>query len=182
MDDIEVIKLVFGILLAIGGVILLVLGRMIGWKYVGQKKRCTKETTGVIENYRFRGDGGTITIPYVGYEVNGTKYHVLGPRYKGYVISNIPKRGVPQNGEAECYVDQHEVLHVKINSNRGCAHVKDPVTELYPIGMELPVFYDPVKPKNAYVLRYCDLSYIFWLFTIAGAAALMVDLLLQILL
>lgn len=182
MSDIEVIKLVFGILLTIGGAILLLFSRLIGWKYVVQKKHCTRQAVGTVEDYCLRGEGGDITLPYVTYEVNGKKYHVLGPRYKGYVTSNIPKSGVPENGTAECYADKHDVLHVKINSNHGYSHVKDPVAEMYPVGMELPVFYDPMKPKNAYVLKYCNLSYIFWLFFVSGIVVLLIDLLIQILL
>lgn len=48
MTDIEIIKLVFGILLGIGGLVLVVLAFLIGYKYLVQESRCTARIRGTV--------------------------------------------------------------------------------------------------------------------------------------
>ncbi|WP_408632280.1 DUF3592 domain-containing protein [Muricomes intestini] len=38
------------------------------------------------------------------------------------------------------------------------------LAQLFPKGSTIDVFYNPNKPKLAYVLRYCNAKWTFWLF------------------
>ena len=58
MTDIEIIKLVFGILLGIGGLVLVVLAFLIGYKYLLQESRCTARIRGTVIRYTRAYYGG----------------------------------------------------------------------------------------------------------------------------
>ncbi|HAX53451.1 MAG TPA: hypothetical protein DIW07_12260 [Lachnospiraceae bacterium] len=84
MDDIQVIKIVFGILPAIGGLVLLLIGFMRSYKYLVQERQCTAKTTGTVTSYTLASRGGedsSVHLPVVAYTVNGKEYKVIGPAF-----------------------------------------------------------------------------------------------------
>ena len=51
MTDLEIIRLVFGIFLGIGGGVLLLLAFTVGYKYLVMEQRCTCRTNGTVTGY-----------------------------------------------------------------------------------------------------------------------------------
>ncbi|WAW15374.1 hypothetical protein [Peptostreptococcus equinus] len=48
--------------------------------------------------------------------------------------------------------------------------------ELYSLNSEVDVFYDDKNPRLAYVKRYCDKKYLFWLGLINVLVILIIDI------
>lgn len=59
--------------------------------------------------------------------------------------------------------EEKQVLTISRIANSFVDIVKNPLVELYPIGSEIDVYYNPDNPKLAYVLRYCNKKWEFWL-------------------
>ena len=51
MDEMEIIKLVFGILLSLGAITLLLIAFKVFYKYLVQEKKCTAKVEGIIRKY-----------------------------------------------------------------------------------------------------------------------------------
>lgn len=85
MNEMEIIKIIFGIFLSIGGGVLIFLAFKIYYKYLIMEKRCVSKTKGIVKKYTLVNYGG-VHLPIVYYEVNGQEYKVKGPEYK-FVIS-----------------------------------------------------------------------------------------------
>lgn len=182
MDEVLVTKIIFGILLTVGSFVLFLLSYLLFYKYIVQEKRCTAKTKGVVRKYTLAYRGGEnsgVHLPIVYYNVDSKEYKVVGPEYKGYVI--VTKKS-PENKNEEAYKEENQVLHINRCANsfvEVCTHL---MAHIYPVGMELDVFYDPKKPKLAYVLRYCNKKWAFYLTFFAGAALVVINLLMLILL
>jgi len=52
--------------------------------------------------------------------------------------------------------------------------------KIYPIGSEIDVYYDENNPKLAYVLRYCNRKWTFWLIFLSGLFTLVLDMAIQL--
>ena len=87
MSEPEIIKLVFGILLTAGAVVLFVLTFALYHKYLVQEKRCTQKIKGTVQRYtlfRYGGERSGTFLPVVFYHVDGKQYKVVGPEYRIY--------------------------------------------------------------------------------------------------
>ena len=177
MDEILVTKIIFGILLTVGSLVLFLLSYLLFYKYIVQEKRCTAKTKGVVKRYTLGTRGGEhsgVHLPVVSYDVDGKEYKVVGPEYKSYVV--ITKSG-PMNENSEVYKEENQVLTINKSANffvemRG--HIME---HIYPIGTQIDVFYNPKKPKLAYVKRYCNKKWGFWLMFLSGIAIIIINLL-----
>lgn len=182
MDEILVTKIIFGILLTVGSFVLFLLSYLLFYKYIVQEKRCTAKTKGVVRKYTLAYRGGEnsgVHLPIVYYNVDGKEYKVVGPEYKGYVI--VTKKS-PENKNEEAYKEENQVLHINRCANSFVEVRTHLMAHIYPVGMELDVFYDPKKPKLAYVLRYCNKKWAFYLTFFAGTALVVINLLMLVLL
>jgi len=47
---------------------------------------------------------------------------------------------------------------------------------MYPLNSEIDVYYDPNNPKLAYVLRYCNKKWAFWLTFLTAIVVLITDI------
>ena len=173
MNEILVIKLVFGILLALGAFVLFFLSFRLFYKYLIQEKRCTSNVKGIVKKYKWRSNG-SIHLPVVFYNVNGKDYKVIGPEYKGYRI--ITQKSPVRKNELE-YHEKNQILTVKRSINSSVGMYENPIEELYPINTEIEVYYDPQNPKLSYVLRYCNKKFAFYLTFCSGIVILISDLL-----
>lgn len=175
MNEILVIKLVFGIFLTLGAFVLFFLSFRLFYKYLLQEKRCTSNVKGTIKKYTWRshGDSG-IYLPVVVYHVNGKDYKVTGPEYKGY--RTITRKSPVSKNEME-YDEKNQILTVKRNINSIVGNYKNPIAELYPVNTEIEVYYDPQNPKLSYVLRYCNKKFSFYLTFCSGIVILICDVL-----
>lgn len=182
MAVIEIIKLVFGILFLAGGSVLILLAFLIGYKYLIQEKRCSQVVSGTVRRYTLASRGGEnsgVHLPIVYYTVNGREYKVTGPQYKGYIT--VEKTG-PARANAAVGWEDGDILQVRRSTRAMAAIRANPMEELYPLYSELPVYYDPKNPKNAYVLRYCNNKWVFWVLLVPGVVLLIADAALLLLL
>ena len=171
------------LLLLVAGVLLIFLGCRFGWKYMIQKKRCTQKTDGIVVGYSRRGYGGEgsrIHLPVVEYTVMQKQYRVIGPEYRAYVTKT--SRLKAEKGAEHEYTTEvrRQVFRESIRKSGFLDAVGNPMEKLFPQGSQLPVYYDPERPKLAYVLRYCNCRYIFWLGVCTGMLVLAADLFLII--
>lgn len=182
MSEIESIQLFFGIFLALGGAVLMLLAFTLGYKYLIQEKRCTAKTAGTVKKYTAasRGsEGNSIHLPVVYYTVEGKEYKVVGPMYKGYVTTS---RSSPVSKNTMEHKEKDQVFYVNKTFNSFASVHRNPMEELYPIGSRIDVYYDPKNPKLSYVLRYCNNKWMFWLMFFAGLVVWGMDILILILL
>ena len=179
MSETEIIKLVFGIMLSIYTVVLFVLAYALAYKYVVQEKRCTARTKGIIKRYTFASRSNGIFLPVVFYTVDGKAYRVVGPEYRIYktVVRKSPVAENETEGREE---SQIFIVNRTVNSSVGI--YRNPMKTRYPLYSEIDVYYDPKKPKLAYVLRYCNRKWMFYALFCAALLTLTADLLILFLL
>lgn len=156
---------------------LFVAAYLFGWKYMVQEKRCTEKTMGTVIRYSFMRhgiDGNSTSLPIVKYKVDGNIYQVRGPEYAWYVSTRntFSKKIATEHKHTKDPSEQVYRQDVKYNPVIGV--VKNPMTEHFPIGSQVEVFYDPKNPKLAYVLRYANLKWMFWLFFGSGILCLII--------
>ena len=119
-------------------------------------KRCTEKTEGVIIRYSYALYNG-ISLPVVEYTVDGNQYNVVGPKFimaisntistpLGSVVSDVKMDNL-EDGEIP------QILRFQIYRNSFISLTKSPLMERFPIGGKVAVYYDPNKPKHAYVER-----------------------------
>ena len=58
MQEIQIIKIVFGIFLTIFSVVLFIIAFKIYYKYLIQEKRCKAKTKGIVKKYTLANRGG----------------------------------------------------------------------------------------------------------------------------
>ena len=171
------------LLLLVAGALLIFFGCRSGWKYMVQKKRCTDKTDGIVVGYSRRGYGGEgscIHLPVVEYTVLQKQYRIIGPEYRAYVTKTTRLKA--EKGAEHEYTTEvrNQVFRESIRKSGFLDTVGNPMEKLFPQGSLIPVYYDPEKPKLAYVLRYCNCCYIFWMGLLTGLLLLGIDLFLII--
>ena len=173
MKDIAIIKMIFGTGLTLGALVLFFLSFKCFYKYLVQDKRCTAKTKGIVKRYaQTPGDG--IYLPKVSYTVNNKEYFVIGPRYKYF--KSTTKTSASSKNEMGFYETKNHGFVVDRKANSFIAVDGNPMSNLYPRGSQIDVYYDPNNPKLSYVLRYCNLKYLFWLTFVSAIAVLIFDL------
>ena len=169
MSEIQIIKLVFGLFLGIGGAVLILLAFPLGYRYLIQEKRCTAKTMGIVHHYRAE-------LPVVIYQVNGRTYRVKGPEYQLYVMTS--RQGAFQKNR-RVSKEKGQILFTHETSNAFAAQHRSGLEERYPLHSEIPVYYDPQNPQLAYVLRYCNKKWLFYLMFGTGLAIWILDCIIQ---
>ena len=93
MTETEIIKLVFGLFLGVGGGVLLLLAFTVGYRYLVMEQRCTCRTNGTVTGYSavsYGGEGSAVHLPVARYTVEGQEYRVMSP-----APSALPLRKTP---------------------------------------------------------------------------------------
>ena len=101
------------------------------WYFLYYRKKhytelCSVKTTGTVVRYS-AVRYNDISLPVVEYTANGRTYTVVGPKFSATVTKSFSSP-----------------FH----------RAESPLLELYPIGSKVDVFYNPRKPKMAYVQRF----------------------------
>ena len=172
MTETEIIKLVFGLFLGVGGGVLLLLAFTVGYRYLVIEQRCTCRTNGTVTGYSavsYGGEGSAVHLPVARYTVEGQEYRVTGPRYRGYVTRTVSTPFAENT--CRCY-EKNGVLHIERSRNSIIGVSRNPMAEQYPVGTVLPVWFDPQKPQRSYVLRCVDNRWVFWMLLLLGAMLL----------
>lgn len=105
------------------------------WFFLYYRKKhytelCSVKTTGTVVGPKF---SATVTKSF------SSPFH----RAKTDITSNLTTRE-----------DLPSVLKLNLRQNSLAGLTESPLLELYPIGSEVDVFYNPYKPKMAYVQRF----------------------------
>ena len=151
MEEIQIIKIVFGIFLSLGAMVLFLIAFKLFYKYLIQEKKCTNKVKGIVKKYTLASRGGEnsgIHLPIVFYTINGKEYKVVGPEYKAYKIIN---KSTPLNKNSMKYKEEKQVLIINRASNSFVGIYKNPMANLYPIESEVDVYYNPENPKLSFV-------------------------------
>ena len=74
------------------------------------------------------------------------------------------------------FTEENQVLKANISINSAGGSYINPIRQNYPIISEIDVYYDSNNPKLAYVLRYCNKKWMFWLMFFIGIAVLILDI------
>lgn len=120
--------------------------------------RCNKKTKGTITGYTpYRTS--SVHLPKVEYTVGQQTYTVVGPQFES-VISRV-KMTPFANPVAQIQTNltdrQHlpKVLRLTVSKNSILSLLESPLKELYPIGSQADVYYNPKDPKESFVQRFC---------------------------
>jgi len=175
MEEIQINKIVFGIFLSLGDIVLFLIAFKSFYKYLIQEKKCTNKIKGIVKKYTLASRGGEdsgVHLPVVFYTINGKEYKVVGPEYKAYKVIT---KSTPLSKNSMEYKEENQVLIINRTSNSFVGIYKNPIAELYPVGSEVDVYYDPENPKLSFVLRYCNKKWAFWLTFLIGILVLISD-------
>lgn len=178
MSEIEIIKLVFGIMLSVGAIVLFVLAYKLSYKYLIQEKRCSSKVKGTVKKYTLASRGNGIFLPVVFYNVNGKEYKVVGPEYKLYKTTT--KSSVSKNEMK--FEEENQIFTIQRTVNSVGSIYRNPMKILYPLYTEIDVYYDPDNPKLAYVLRYCNKKWTFYVLFFSAVFVFITDLLILLIL
>ena len=148
--------------------------------YFGQRKRnkrerCVSHTVGTVIRYSSINYGG-INLPLVSYQVNGKDYRIIGPKFRSSWVRTI---SVP-TGNVETMIETNlttreelpDVLKATSKQNSFISVYRSPLESLYPVGSNVDVYYNPGKPKEAFVQRYEGHSKVLYIITLCNAIIL----------
>lgn len=136
------------LILGTSGIIFVIVGILVASANNKRRKSCTEVTTGKVIKYCYPGNQSV--GPVAEYYVEGKKYKA-SKKYRYF--SSITKRKSVKDfnpSNASIYVDDNDVFHI---SSGGVINYKKLAAETWPIGSEIKVFYNPEKPKKAYLER-----------------------------
>lgn len=133
-----------------------------GIRNISKEKRCSEKTVGKVIRYSiiYYND---VRLPVVEYFVGEHKYTVVGPKFKGIIKKFVhnPFNGKKREMSNNLTTRENlpDVLRVSCYNNSVYNYEVSPLVPLYPIGSEVVVYYNPNKPKDAFVQRYVSLPW-----------------------
>lgn len=166
-------NLFWGLYVLVFALAMFIVTYVLGVRSMQKKGRCSMMTRGTVIRYSTAEYNG-IHLPVVRYVVNGREYTVVGPKFKASVTKSSQTPWNPVMAEQQTNIRSNEplpdVLKISRKSNSFGSIQVSPLMERYPIGAPAYVYYDPNKPKVAYVERYVGtmLLFSFWIPLIAG--------------
>ena len=120
--------------------------------------KCSERTTGKVIDYYVKrnGDMGSSIAPIVEYVVNGKTYKAHR-RYKGIKsVKKIPLKESENTEQSSFYISKNDWFCKTQNGQ--VVNLSFQAKEMWPIDSEMPVLYNPDKPKQAYVEKIVVLS------------------------
>lgn len=125
------------------GLLLLILGFLFLMMQKRKGAGCASSVIGNVVKHCFPGEGRM--FPVVQYQVEGQIYTVKR-RYRGIITKTrvSPKKIYEEKG---VYVTEKDYLFIPMSA---ITNLKAKAQELWPIGSEMLVYYNPLSPKQAY--------------------------------
>ena len=124
---------------------------------MNKPNRCVSRTNGKVIRYSSINYSG-IHIPLVSYQVDGKEYRIAGPKFKGSMVKTSSTPFEDTETEMETNLTTREELPdfliVRARQNSFLSMTYSPLLALYPIGSDVDVYYNPKKPKDAFVQRH----------------------------
>lgn len=148
-------------LILVGGIGILLIGAGMLMKAAARKKAktCTAVTMGTVIDHRFMGEGRM--YPVLEYTVNGTQYRAT-KQFRGIKTKSLS--GLPIRAQA-AYEDPKGWLHVQTGP---IARLDTLAEQLWPLGSQMTVYYNPSNPGKSYVERPIVGNFATLMFNIAG--------------
>ena len=149
-------------LLLVGGLGLILILVGLGISLAAKKKNaaCTAVTNGTVVKHGFYGEGKM--APIVEFSVGGETYQTR-KKYNG--VKRVSVTGFPNKIKANVWEDEKGWLHVKTGS---FANMRQLAENLWPIGSQMTVYYNPQNPKKNYVDRPITNRFVMIMFVIMG--------------
>lgn len=127
-----------------------------GIRKKNKSARCSMRVTGRVVRYSAVHYNG-IHVPLVEYVVDGKTYKIAGPRFSSVVVKTVRTPFEDPNAKIETNLTTREDLprglRVKVRRNNFMSVETSPLMKLYPIDSIVDVYYDPRRPKVAFVQR-----------------------------
>lgn len=177
------INVLLAVLLIIYALIMILTWYLAYYKKKDYDIRCTKKTKGKVIKYS-AVKYNEINIPLVEYEVNGVRYRVIGPKFKGAITKYVstPLGNVESKVESNITTRDNlpDIIKISVVKNSIVSVTTNPLKELYPIDSDVDVYYDPEKPSVAYVQRFIQPSKFAFMMLFFGILAIVVALILLV--
>lgn len=127
------------------------------FRKMGMEKRCHMRVTGRVARWSAVRYGG-FHIPLVEYTVAGRIYKVAGPKFLSVVTTSVSTPFQNPKAQYETNLTSREELprklRIKVYRNSLASVEVSPLAKLYPLGSPVDVWYNPDKPKEAFVQRF----------------------------
>lgn len=163
------------VLILVGGIGILLIGVSALMKAAARKKAkaCTAVTMGTVIDHRFMGEGRM--YPVLEYAVDGTQYRAK-KQFRGIMTKSLS--GLPIRTQATAYEDAKGWLHVQTGP---IARLGTLAEQLWPLGSQMTVYYNPSNPDKSYVERPIVGNFATLMFNIAGFLLIAMSILLYVL-
>ena len=150
-------QMISSICIALVGILLIILSIVFFLKEKRLKKNCTSMVKGNVIKYKYFGSNNARSIsPVVEYTVDGKKYNAYR-HYKKIVSKN--KYVLNKNkmlGENDNFSILDDTFY--INTVGFYHNYRVLAEEKWPLGTELPVFYNPKNPKQGFVEKVVTIN------------------------
>ena len=123
------------------GMVLFTSGILISAADKKKINRCSQNTLGTIVKYSYLGRA---FAPIAEYCIDGESYEVRR-RFRGVIETNKPLSLYNNKG---AYVSDKDFLHIQ---RAAITNFESMANTLYPLGSKLTVYYNPQKPKEAFL-------------------------------
>ena len=162
-------------LISVGGIGILFIGASMLMKAAARKKAkaCTALTMGTVIDHRFMGEGRM--YPVLEYTVDGAQYRAK-KQFRG--IRTKSMSGLPIRTQVTAYEDAKGWLHVQTGP---IARLSTLAEQLWPLGSQMTVYYNPSSPDKSYVERPIVGNFTTLMFNIAGILLIALSILLHVL-
>ena len=146
-----------------GGIalVLVVVGALLVRSGNRMRGRCSVRTTGKVVGVSAQEAMDYVHLLKIEYEAEGKTYRVAGPRFSSvrYSTFRAPFKGIKVafswnlDGCTAETLPTH--LKCRADANFFVSIARTPLLDLFPVGTEVPVWYDPANPNTAYAFRWC---------------------------
>ena len=128
------------------------------------EKLCKNTVQGKVVKYTFfnYGGSGNVRWPIVEYSIKEHTYNVIGPKYKGVVTVAKQTPWHEIKTEQDYWISEKGWIHIRVNANSSIRISNNIMEEMYPVGTNVTVYYNPKKPKEAYAGKYYTSKYSFY--------------------
>lgn len=135
----KTILFLFGSIFTFVAIIMCLIAFIIKRNSVKKRKSCSSQTYGIVVGHSMANHNG-VYPPIVEYEINGNKYK------KNYSVGLVVKQYVPLTKGQVSSINED-----KISINMNQYFQSDIMSSQFPVGSSIPVYYNPERPKQAFV-------------------------------
>ena len=143
--------------IGIVGIVFIILSMPFFLKQKRLEKNCSNKITGKVIKYKYLGSNNARSIsPVVKYTIDGKEYTAYR-HYKKIVSTNKYVPNVNEMlGQNDSFYILDDVFYI---NTKGFYHNYRALAEkMWPLGTELPVFYNPKNPKQGFVEKVITIS------------------------